>query len=284
MFTVDSTSRTHFVSCDQCHTQAPAQGGHKNAEFDFNRASCDNCHAASGPASTQAVHASFGYPIPGSYNAGDPNNSSACLGCHPGGGMAANFNHVWFPLGQGQAHGAGVTKCADCHLTPATYQGDPRANLPAIGCTKCHNDDPANQKNQNGLTVTAVHLAPKVGRDIWNIPGGYRYTQSEQCLDCHAGNIGGDVAPWSTPLVFRLAQHDNHCRMADKTIAANDPAHAVNQNTDRTGVNTCFGCHDATTGAGSTPWARNWPVAKTSQTCVACHKHVASPAPLITCR
>ena len=39
----------------------------------------------------------------------------------------------------------------------------------------------------------------------------YTYMNNPRCLDCHAGNIGGNVASWSTPLVFRLAQHDMHC-------------------------------------------------------------------------
>jgi hypothetical protein len=286
IFGIDSANRNHFVSCDQCHTATLTPRNRKNSEFDFGLASCDTCHAASGPGSILTAHAAFGTPIPGSYPGGDPNNSSACLGCHPDGGKTANFRHLWFPIGQGDVHGSAVAKCADCHSTPASYQGNPAGNLTLITCTGCHNDDPANTRNQNGLTVTATHRAPKVGRDIWNIPGGYDYgpNTSPQCLACHAGNIGGNVTAFSTPLVFRLAQHDARCRL-DKPIASGDQKHNVNLNADN-GVNICFACHDSTVNAGNTPWARNWAVASPATSCIACHKHQPDqkPAPAVTCK
>jgi hypothetical protein len=275
----------HFVSCDQCHTATLTDPKRKNAEFDFTRSSCDICHAASGTASVIDDHTAFGVPIQGTYTAGDPNNASACLTCHQTGQSAGNFAHKWFPIGSGDVHNSSVTKCADCHSTPASYQGPPAGNLALITCTKCHDDSAANVQFQNGVTITAAHSAPRVGRNIWDVPGGMNYADTTLCLRCHAGNIGGNVAGFSTPLVFRLSQHDTHCSLSGKPIAGADRTHAVDRNADN-GVNTCFACHNVTLGTGDTPWAADWitgPPPTTPVSCAACHEH-ATGAPRVTCR
>jgi hypothetical protein len=283
VFGINSSNTNHFVSCDQCHTASKTPAGRQNPEFDFGLASCDKCHPAGGTGSVIASHAGFGFPIPGSYSVGDPNNSSACLGCHPNGGMAGNFNHVWFPVAQADVHNPAVAKCGDCHSTSASYQGDPANNLSLITCTGCHDDNPANTQYQNGFTVTGAHTRPRVGRDIWNIPGRYDYGRdtNPQCISCHAGNIGVDVAAWSTPLVFRLAAHDTHCRLSQPLLGG-DPTHNVNRNADN-GVNICFACHNATVNTGNMPWARDWTAAGPAS-CKACHKHQQDGAPTITCK
>lgn len=286
VFSIDPSNANHFVSCDQCHTSTSIPPGRKNPEFNFNDASCDLCHAANGPGSVLTTHEGFGAPIAGPYAVGDPNNSSACLGCHPNGGAAANFSHAWFPIAQADVHNSAVTKCADCHSTAASYQGPPAGNVALIACTSCHNDDTANTRYQNGFTISAVHTT-KLPRNIWNVPGGFDYGPSTnaQCLDCHAGNIGGDVTSWSTPLVFRLAQHDAHCRMGGKGLTGGDATHNVNRNTDvAPGVNICFGCHNAKANSGATPWAREWSVASPTSSCLSCHEHRNNRAPAVTCR
>ena len=282
VFTIGASNSAHLVSCDQCHTGTLGSSARKNPAADFANASCDACHLTSGPNSVAAAHTGFGVAV-GSYTAGDPNNSSACLACHPNGERATNFSHLWFPIGVADVHNAAVAKCATCHADPTTYQGSPAANVARIACTSCHNDSAANLNFQKGFSITAVHSAARVGKDIWSVPSGMDYASNALCLKCHAGNIGGTVAGFSTPLVFRLAQHDNHCSLRGKNLTGGDPAHWVDNKSDITGVNLCFACHNATTGAGATPWAADWPKGPTAS-CTACHKHTIDPAPTVICQ
>jgi hypothetical protein len=283
VFRIDPTARSHFTSCDQCHTATLVDPRRKNAELDFARASCDACHLPTGPGDIVAAHSAFGAPITAAYVAGDRNNSSACLGCHPDGGTAAGFTHPWFPISLSDVHNAGVTTCAQCHSSPASYLGDPANNLPLITCTGCHNDAPANQLYQNGFSITQIHTTPKVGSNIWNVPGGYDYSNNLLCFACHAGNIGGDVSRFSTPLVFLLLQHDAHCQ----TISRGE-AHRVSQNTNNPNlppiVNICFGCHNQKLSAGVTPWAVDWTFASPTASCAKCHQHAQTPPRAVICR
>ena len=270
-FVIDPSHPGHFADCGKCHTVQVTDPGLKNPRIDFTHSSCDACHA---PAETLSAHQGIGTPITAPYVAGEVNNSSACLSCHPNGGTAAGFTHAWFPIGSGAVHNSGVATCAKCHTSQASFSGPPAGNLGLINCLGCHTD------------AKTVHSAPQVGRTIWDVPGGASYVSNALCLKCHAGNIGGAVAAFSTPLVFRLAQHDLHCIMSDKFIGSPDPsviAHAVNQNADN-GVNICFACHDALATGTATPWATDWSVASPTSSCVACHHHQLSPPPPITCR
>ena len=267
VFEIGSAKTGHFFSCDQCHTARLMPPNRKNPELDFSQASCDRCHEATGTAGVLTTHAAFGTPLPSPYPGGDPNNSRACLGCHPSGGSASGgFDHAWFPIAAADVHTRSVAKCADCHADPASYQGDPAGNLSGINCTGCHQD------------AVAVHTTPKVSRNIWDVPGGTSFAGNAGCLGCHAGNIGGSVASWSTPLVFRLAQHDAHCR-SGPAIAGGERTHSLDRNAEN-GVNMCFACHDAALNTGSSPWARDWAAATG---CPACHEH-AGGAPRASCR
>ena len=296
-----ATGSNHFVSCDACHTAAVLGGSRQNPQLDFTRASCDQCHA---PASTLSDHAGFGTPINSPYVSGDANNFAACQQCHPTGQTATNFSHLWFPITAAAVHNSKVAKCSDCHL-PGSYSGTPIDNLPLITCSKCHDDSAANLPNQRNYTITQVHQAARVqisagvaGRDIWDITGGLSYASAATnlnplCLKCHAGNIGGAVAPWSTPLVFRLGQHDTHCSLNGKNLLSGDNTHNVNRNSDSITtptvippVNICFACHDALATSSATPWATDWSVGGTSGTnvsCKHCHEH-SGGAPTITCK
>ncbi len=109
VFRIDPTARSHFTSCDQCHTARLVDPRRVNAELDFAQASCDTCHLPTGPENIVAAHQAFGAPITVGYVAGNPNNSNACLGCHPDGGTAAGFTHPWFPISLSEVHNAGVT-------------------------------------------------------------------------------------------------------------------------------------------------------------------------------
>ena len=270
VFNIDATSGSHFTSCDQCHAAKLIDPNRKNSEFDFTQASCDSCHLPAGPNSIVDEHNAFGVTISSPYAAGNLNNSNACLGCHPDGGAAAGFSHPLFPVSVNDVHNSRTARCADCHSTQQSFQGDPTSNLAAITCTRCHNDASVNAL---GYTITQLHTAPKVGRDIWDIPTGYDYTNNLLCLGCHAGNV---TATLSTPLVFRLSDHDSSGCMSDQRIAdANGGNHRVDQSRD--GVPICFVCHNAMMGSGSTPWARDWAVAS----CVTCHALAQTPT---TCR
>ena len=284
VFPIGSSSLGHFASCDQCHTAQTTNPSRKNPELDFARASCDVCHAPSGTNSVVDEHAGFGFPIPGTYGAGDPGNATACLTCHQTGQGATNFSHTWFPIAAADVHNSSVAKCADCHSTAGSYQGPPAGNLALITCTRCHDDSPGNVRFQNGVTITGAHSTPRVGRNIWDVPGGMNYADNALCLKCHAGNIGGAVAAFSTPLVFRLSQHDSHCSLRGKNLVSGDTTHNVNRNADN-GVNICFACHNATVDTGDTPWAVDWtkgPPPTSPQSCAACHEHQQNPAPRVT--
>ena len=277
VFRIDPTARSHFTSCDQCHRARLVDPRRKNAELDFAQASCDACHLTAGPENIVATHQAFGAPITAPYVAGEPNNSSACLGCHPDGGTAAGFTHPWFPIKLSDVHNAGATTCAQCHSSAASYQGDPTNNLPLITCTGCHNDAPANLLYQNGFTITQIHTTPRVGSNIWNIPGGYDYSNNLLCFACHAGNIRADLS--LSPLVFRLSVHDARCQR----ISGGE--HRVSRNTDIPPiVNICFGCHNQKLSAGGTPWAVDWTFASPTASCAKCHEHAVSPPSAVTCR
>jgi hypothetical protein len=283
VFAIDSTSKSHFASCDQCHTATRTDPNRKNPEFDFAQASCDACHAPSGTSSVLTAHTAFGAAVTAPYVAGDPNNASACLGCHPGGGSATGFSHTWFPISAADVHNSSVAACSTCHANTASYQGSPAANVSLVACTSCHDDSAANAKNQaSGLGITLAHSRGRVGKDIWDIPGGLDYTQNALCLKCHAGNIGGSVAGFSTPLVFRLAQHDAHCSLQGKNLLNGDTTHNVNRNADN-GVNICFACHDGLASATATPWATQWALSGVTS-CTACHQHQTDSAPHVTCQ
>lgn len=122
-----------------------------------------------------------------------------------------------------------------------------------------------------------------MGRTIWDVPGGVNYADNALCLKCHAGNIGGAVAAFSTPLLFRLAQHDTHCLLGGKNLISGDPTHNVNRDADD-GVNICFACHNALATGSGTPWATDWSVASPATSCIACHEHQGNRAPAITCK
>lgn len=292
VFAIDAANKNHFVSCDQCHLATVTNPNRKNPEFDFaNNARCDLCHV---PATIIAVHAQFQPAVaidPAKYTANNSDNASQCLSCHANGGRSANFTHAFFPIAASDKHSSGVARCADCHADSSSYSGAPAGNVSKITCTGCHDDSASNTKNQHGLTTTATHLGAKVGRDIWDVPGGTSYSGASAaatntlCLKCHAGNIGGAVTSLSTPLVFRLSQHDAHCRMNGRDIAnpASDVTHAVNRNADN-GVNICFACHNALATGTTTPWATDWSVASPTASCVACHEHQNNGAPTVTCQ
>ena len=280
----------HFVSCEKCHTATKTDPSLKNPETDFAKASCDACHAASGADSIATQHQGFNAPITVAYNAGAPNNSASCLSCHPNGQAAQNFTHVHFPAGEGDVHSPSVARCADCHADASTYADV--ANAAKISCTSCHNDSAGSTANQNGFTITQVHSAARAGKDIWDLASPTAphldYATNALCLRCHAGNIGGNVAGFSTPLVFRLSAHDSHCSLRGKNLISGDNTHNVNRNADN-GVNICFACHAQTVGTGNTPWAADWVAGTppaTPQNCAACHEHQPgqNPAPRVTCQ
>ena len=294
VFDIGAGNANHFVSCDQCHTATTTSAGRLNPEQDFTRASCDACHAATGASSIAAEHAGFGQPLTRPFNAGDPNNSLSCLTCHPTGG-AANFDHVWFPIAAGEKHSSAVAKCADCHSTAASYSGDPAANLPLITCTKCHDDTAANKPNQGGVTTTAAHQSARVGKDIWDVPGGLDYGTNALCLKCHAGNINDPaIAAFSSKLVFRLSQHDAHCLLRGKNLLSGDSTHNVNGNNDTANptLPRCFACHDSLATGTATPWATDWKIGRQSppppaQGCKNCHEHLqggGNSAPTVVCQ
>ncbi|TMB14212.1 MAG: hypothetical protein E6J65_23740, partial [Deltaproteobacteria bacterium] len=142
VFAIDPASGSHFASCDQCHSATLVDPKRANVEFDFAQANCDVCHLATGPGSVLAAHVALGAPITAPYAAGDPNNSNACLGCHPNGGRAAGgvlYSHAYFPIDSGTVHAmgapavhaAGQFQCASCHTALTT---DPAK----IDCTGCH--------------------------------------------------------------------------------------------------------------------------------------------------
>ncbi|MBS2021767.1 MAG: hypothetical protein JST92_05115 [Deltaproteobacteria bacterium] len=280
VFHIEATNPDHFVSCELCHTATRTDPLRKNPQSDFAQASCDKCHDV---ATIPGEHQGFGAPLTQPFTAGDPNNATACLSCHQSGGTATGFTHTWFPVAASDVHRSAVARCADCHTTSASYSGTPANNLALIACTSCHNDTAASKPNQNGFTITAVHQSARVGKDIWDIPGGLDYATNTLCLKCHAGNVGGAVAAWSTPLVFRLKDHDVHCKMSDKLLLSGDNTHHVNRNADN-GVNICFACHDATATSTDTPWGVDWSWAKPATSCKACHQHQVDSAPNITCK
>lgn len=296
VFAIDAASTNHAVSCDQCHTALVTNANRKNPEFDFaNNARCDLCHL---PAATISEHAKIPYNgqpgvviDPAKYTASNLDNATQCLSCHTSGGPATNFTHASFPIAAGEKHSSGIAKCATCHSDTTTYSGTPAGNVAKITCTSCHDDSANNVKNQGGLTTTAVHRAARVGLDIWDVPGGLAYAggsaaaTNSLCLKCHAGNVGASVARWSTPLVFRLSQHDAHCGLNGKDISNpnSDSTHWVSRNADN-GVNTCFACHNALATGSATPWAADWSVASPTTSCIACHEHQNNVAPAVTCK
>src|SRR5207253_939265 len=188
---IDANSGSHYTSCDQCHGSTVVDPKRKNAEFDFAPARCDVCHAASGAGSVVAAHQALGVPITAPYVEGDPNNSTACLGCHPdGGGAAAGvaYTHSWFPVGPGTLHALGAPavhaqgqfQCASCHTA---LTSDPAK----IDCTGCHTQ--SQMKSSTGL---AFHAA--VPDLTWPAPATPQET-SLLCLKCHAdSNVPASVS------------------------------------------------------------------------------------------
>src|SRR5207237_578321 len=177
--------------------------------------------------------------------------------------------------------GSHFTSCDQCHAAKLIdpNRKNSEFDFTQASCDSCHLPAGPNsivdEHNAFGVTISGPYVAgnlntaPKVGRDIWDIPTGYDYTNNLLCLGCHAGNV---TATLSTPLVFRLSDHDSSGCMGDQRIAdANGGNHRVDQSRD--GVPICFVCHNATMGSGTTPWARDWAVAS----CATCHGSTQTP-------
>lgn len=116
--------------------------------------------------------------------------------------------------------------------------------------------------------------------------GGFTYVNGDNALSlkCHAGNTGGTVAAFSTPLVFRLAQHDTHCDLRTKNLSSGDSTHWVNRNSDAVSLPICLACHQQPLDTGNMPWAVDWTSTNNNNNCTACHEHQNNPAPPITCK
>src|SRR3989440_1805519 len=229
-----------------------------NVEFDFAQANCDVCHLASGPGSVVAAHVALGAPITAPYAAGGPNNSNACLGCHPNGGRAAGgvlYSHAYFPIDSGSVHAmgtaavhaAGQFQCASCHTA---LTSDPAK----IDCTGCHTQ--SQMKSSAGL---AFHAA--VPDLTWPAPATPQET-SLLCLKCHAGaNVPAAVA-YSTS--SSKGKHDPTNAAIIFDVTTGSP-----HDTSR-GPMPCLTCHSTMT----TPFAAVPAVAVadfTQQWCTACH-------------
>ncbi|TMB22421.1 MAG: hypothetical protein E6J65_14610, partial [Deltaproteobacteria bacterium] len=258
VFRIDANSGSHYTSCDQCHGSTVVDPKRKNAEFDFAPARCDVCHAASGAGSVVAAHQALGVPITAPYVEGDPNNSTACLGCHPdGGGAAAGvaYTHSWFPVGPGTLHALGAPavhaqgqfQCASCHTA---LTSDPAK----IDCTGCHTQ--SQMKSSAGL---AFHAA--VPDLTWPAPATPQET-SLLCLKCHAdSNVPASVS-YSTS--SSKGKHDPTNAAIVFDVTTGSP-----HDTSR-GSMPCLTCHSTMT----TPFAAVPAVAVadfTQQWCTACH-------------
>ncbi|TMA86768.1 MAG: hypothetical protein E6J63_15985, partial [Deltaproteobacteria bacterium] len=258
VFAIDPASGSHFASCDQCHSATLVDPKRANVEFDFAQANCDVCHLASGPASVVAAHVALGAPVTAPYAAGDPNNSNACLGCHPNGGQAASsvlYSHAYFPIDSGSVHAmgtaavhaAGQFQCASCHTA---LTSDPAK----IDCTGCHTQ--SQMKSSAGL---AFHAA--VPDLTWPAPATPQET-SLLCLKCHAeSNVPASVS-YSTS--SSKGKHDptNAAIVFDVTTGSPHDTSRVSM--------PCLTCHSSAT----TPFPAVPAVAVadfTQQWCTACH-------------
>lgn len=199
-------------SCATCHPVAS----------DYRVYTCTTCHA-NGP--TTREHEG----IPG-YGW----ESTACLGCHPGGTRSGDLSfHVpLFPLFAGP-HAGQWTACSQCHTSPADRS--------VISC------------------VAGCHAQPGTDAFHQSIPG-YAY-QTAQCRTCHPDGRAGTFAGHDA--IFPIFAGPHNGTWQDCAACHTDPASR--------GVFTCTGggCHvQATT---NTRHARIPGYAYVSAQCLSCH-------------
>lgn len=169
------------TDCNGCHGGLPT----------FKQFTCVSCHEHSQPV-LDPIHAGVtGYTF----------NSSACLGCHPGGaaGSLSRTDHSarFFPIDVGTSHASG--QCSDCHANP----GDPSQ----FTCVSCH--------EHAQTTVDPAHAGV----------AGYIYN-STACLGCHPQGNASTLSRGDHGMFFAIdvgtphaaAQcSDCHTNAADRT-------------------------------------------------------------------
>ncbi len=168
-FSVSEGSTHYRKPCLTCHAVARTD---KPFAQDFGQQACAGCHSEN---TDQVVsrHALFQITVIAS-------DTASCLGCHPNGEPATNFNHLFFPITQTDVHALGapavhllgVIGCNSCHTTGDSARVD---------CTVCH-DATDQVSKHDGL----IGPEPGNGAPLWSGIGAAPGGGTANCLLCHA--------------------------------------------------------------------------------------------------
>jgi hypothetical protein len=203
------------LDCQSCHT-----GG----QYQFQAASCINCHGAKNADFMLDHTSAFG---------------QSCTTCHDGADKTAGFDHAKtkFPLlGQhaglkcaachrdGAAPAAAATSCAGCHHEPAAHAGV----FSQQDCSACHTTDGWSPAR---LVTNAAFRHSDTTFQLTNHQTDYA-GQPITCAACHTQAAAGDFSVATQTCITCHSAHD---------------ASFMQQHLQQYGPN-CMSCHD---GAGN---------------------------------
>jgi len=262
-FQVSSGSIHYQKPCLTCHAEPRTD---KAWAQDFKQQACIACH-------DQPVDRVVSKHEVLQINA-VPADVRSCLGCHPSGEPATNFDHVFFPiaaadvhaLGAPAVHLAGSIACRSCHTSGEST---------TVDCTSCHN--PADQvARHSGL----IGLEPGSGPPIWSGTGAAPGGATASCLLCHG--LGGlqrvatHAQATAQPAGFPIAS-GNHFQSCEQchTATKTDPS-LTNPQLDFAAAS-CANCHsqakDSTNSKHAAFGVDLATMPATTATCLGCHSN-----------